>query len=130
MLKKILMAFFVNLLLVLTAMASSEIDNNSGGKTCQGNWKLSCRTLSTCNYTTSTQEGYVSKNNCEVHYGQNLSIGCSNPRYRAITIGRAGIDLYVEWYFGDTKFGRCPTSAIFHRPGQKPMLYSVKIESH
>ncbi|MGI0117930.1 hypothetical protein [Zooshikella sp. RANM57] len=130
MLKRMLLIFFMNIFVISTTMASSEVDNTSVDKTCQGNWKLSCRTLSTCNYTTSTQEGYVSKNNCEVHYGQNLSIGCSDPGYRAVTIGRAGIDLYVEWYFGDTELGRCPTTAIFHRPGQKPMVYSVGIESH
>ncbi|MBU2706133.1 hypothetical protein KCM76_09060 [Zooshikella marina] len=128
MLKRILLTLSVNLLTVVTANASSTADDNAVDKTCQGNWKLFCSTLSTCNYTSSNQKGYV-WDNCIVNFGQNLSIGCSSPGYRAVTIGRAGIDLYVEWYFGDTELGRCPTTAIFHRPGQKPMVYSVRIEA-
>ncbi|MDE1463652.1 hypothetical protein [Spartinivicinus poritis] len=129
MLKKILLSSLFAVTSITTAYATEEINEAERlAGSCQGSWRLTCSTPATCSNFSSTQRGYVSDNGCSVHWGPHQSIGCSNPGYRAVTVGKSGDDRYTEWYFSYTNRGRCPVKAVVHTPGQKVSVFKVLIQ--
>ncbi len=124
-----LLSSVVALASATTVYASDFLDETeSSARTCYGTWKLSCETSDTCGRTTAYQQGYVTDGGCFVNWGPHKSIGCSNPGYKAVTVGKSGDDRMTEWYFNYTNRGRCPVKAVVHTPGKKVSVFKVEIQ--
>lgn len=129
MFRKIILSSTIGLFSVSSVHAMDDLSEaERAANSCSGLWKLTCSTPVTCSNFTVSQRGYVSDNGCLVHWGPHQSIGCSNPGYKAITVGKSGDDRYTEWYFGYTTRGRCPVKAVVHNPNNKVNVFNVRIQ--